>query len=126
MATSLPLPSASKTKIPASPDELASALTLIFPAFQVEEPRNDPEQVANLATFHSVMFAFTPFFGKSAASCSERQLRSFGALLNDAVREPGPVENAISTCFLEHLRQIHAEKVLRPFVGPLVKERTHA
>jgi hypothetical protein len=113
-----------KTKLPTSPQELASALSAIFPAFEFGEV--DPSDAYGLPTFHAVMIDFTTFFGRVSRGCSQKQLRFFAALLNEAVRQTGPLENAISTCFLEHLRQIRAERVLRPFLAPEAKERTHA
>ena len=114
-----------RMKIPASPEELVTLLSTIFPAFRLDGRNGDSVQSGSL-TFHSVMLAFTPYFGRAAHSCSENQLRTFGTLLNEAIRQSGPLENAISTCFLDHLRQIRVEKVLRPFLAPEGKERTHA
>jgi hypothetical protein len=113
-----------KTNLPTSPRGLAVALSSIFPTFEVG--KTDPYDPYGAPTFHSIMIDFTTFFGRASRSCSQKQLRSFGALVNQAVRQSGPLENAISTCFLEHLRQIRAERVLRPFLAPAGKERIHA
>jgi len=69
---------------------------------------------------------FTQFFGVEAASLSEAQLRSFGALVNAAVAAGGLLENAFSTCLLEHLHQIGALEVLHPHFSALAREQTHA
>jgi len=57
------------------------------------------------------------------------------ALLNRRVTHMTPaalfsrrlqLENAFGTCLLEHLYQIKAERVLRPFLSNLAREKTHA
>ena len=77
-------------------------------------------------TFHSVVMAFTQFFGAEKVSFSEDELRPFGALINAAVAAGGSLENAFGTCLLEHLHQIRASKILRPYLSERARERTHA
>ena len=51
------------------------------------------------------------------------QLRAFGEWVNGAVSvEP---ENAVSTCFLEHARQIRIDRVLRPYLSSKAKDKSH-
>ena len=68
---------------------------------------------------------FTPFFGAKLASFSEEQLRQFGVLVNAAISQDGPLENAFATCFLEHLRQIRACDVFSPYLSELAREKTN-
>ncbi len=109
--------------IPQSPEQLLEELFAIFPQYRVRYggPIHD-----DTPTFHSVLMSFTPFFGAEAASLPEAQLRSFGELVSAAVAAGGPLENAFGTCLLEHLHQIRASRVLRPYLSELARERTHA
>ena len=74
---------------------------------------------------HYVMSCFTYYFGKTATMSTKKQLAALGALVNEAVSEAGVIENAVSTCFLEHLRQVRACKPLSPFLAAAAKRRTH-
>ena len=40
--------------------------------------------------------------------------------------DAGPLENAVSTCLLEHLHQIGAWKALRPHLGAEARRRSRA
>src|SRR5439155_2408023 len=57
---------------------------------------------------------------------SDRQVRQLAELINQAVEAPDELENAVSTCFLEHLRQVRTYKVLAPHLSTQAKRRTHA
>lgn len=106
---------------PSTPEALLEEMFTIFPDYRTEHrPIHD-----DTPTYHSVLMAFTPFFGGRSASFSERQLRSFGGLVSAAVAAGGSLENAFSTCLLEHLHQIRASRVLRPYLSELARERTH-
>jgi hypothetical protein len=109
--------------LPQSPEQLLEELFEIFPQYRAayDGPFHD-----DTPTFHSVVMAFTQFFGAEKASFSEAQLRSFGALINAAVAAGGSLENAFGTCLLEHLHQIRASKILRPYLSEMARERTRA
>ena len=109
--------------LPQSPEQLLEELFAIFPEYRARygSPIHD-----DTPTYHSVLLAFTSFFGAESASFSEAQLRSFGALVSGAVAAGGSLDNAFGTCLLEHLHQIRATRVLRPYLSELARERTHA
>jgi hypothetical protein len=109
--------------LPQSPDELLERLFAIFPQYRAAYagPIHD-----DATTFHSVLLGFTPFFGASLGSFSERQLESFGALVSAAVKAGGALENAVGTCLLEHLHQIRALRGFRPYLSKLAREKTKA
>jgi hypothetical protein len=109
--------------LPQSPEQLLEELFEIFPQYRAHYPGPIHDESP---TFHSVLMAFTPFFGGERESFSESQLRSFGTLINAAVAAGGSLENAFGTCLLEHLHQIRASKTLRPYLSELARERTHA
>jgi hypothetical protein len=78
------------------------------------------------SSFHSVLIDFSTSFGRLASTSSEKQLRSFGQLVSAAVEAGGPLENAFGTCLLEHLGQIRAWRVFRPYLSKVARERTKA
>src|SRR5215471_18001786 len=105
--------------LPTSPNELRTALIALFPDFESQcehEPR----------TFHSVMIDFAVYFGGNAAAFSPKQLQAFADLVNSAVAGGGDLENAVSTCMLEHLHQIRVTKLLRPYLTMQAKAKCHA
>jgi len=91
--------------LPQSPDELLERLFAIFPQYRAAYPGPVHDDAP---TFHSVLLGFTPFFGASLGSFSERQLESFGALVSAAVEVCGALGNAFGTCLLEHLHQVRS------------------
>ena len=109
--------------LPATPEALIEELFAIFPEYRAAY---DGSIHDDTPTYHSVLLAFTPFFGGQSASFSERQLRAFGEVVNKAVAAGGSLENAFGTCLLEHLHQIRASKILRPHLSKMARERTHA
>jgi hypothetical protein len=109
--------------LPATPEELLEELFTTFPQYRAayDGPIHD-----ETPTFHSVLIAFTPFFGGQIASLSEQQLRAFGELVSAAVADGGSLENAFGACLLEHLHQIRALRSFRPYLSASARERTHA
>jgi hypothetical protein len=110
-----------------SPPQLRDALVDIFPGFQQYwEDDENPHLEAGEFNHHGLMLEFVSYFAKGLAGFSEKQLQRLAIVINDSVSKPGPVENAVSTCFLEHLHQIHAEKALRPFLSSEAKAKSRA
>jgi hypothetical protein len=109
---------------PPTPQELSASLEAIFPEFGSEDLLQDAD-TSNYG-LHTVMRHFTEYFGTEGSTASERQLRALGGLIDEAVAVDDQLENAVSTCMLEHLRQIKAYKTLSPFLSSKAKQRTHA
>lgn len=109
---------------PDSPASLRMQLGLLLPSFiaDCEDPNPLPAEEDEPETFHRVMREFTYSFGKAANSLTAVSLHKIGNLVNEAVEQDDNLENAVATCFLEHLHQIHALKVLWPYLSP--KSRT--
>jgi len=103
-----------------SAEETKTWLIKVFPSFE-QEWDNDEK----CHSLHQVFQRFTPFFGSHAQSVSDKQLIALGDFINRAV-EDSTLENAASTCFLEHLKQIDSTKVLRPYLSKTAKRKTHA
>lgn len=103
-------------------------MTTVFPGFTEYHSLEDLEDSERdeAATLHSVMFPFTQFFGGHLPTFSEKQLKVLGILLNKAVSVDDDFENAVSTCFLEHLHQIRGYKALAPYLSAVAKRKTHA
>ena len=103
-------------------------LVKIFPGFLEAHTAAEVSEEESLPSpsLHSVMIPFTQYFGSVSASSSERQLETLAAFINRGVEGDTVLKNAISTCFLEHLRQIRAYQALSPYLSPEAKRRTHA
>ena len=89
---------------PHSPSELREALAAVFPSL----PRDfgssgESVFVAAEPTYHSVLREFAYFFGRDLDQYSDRQLRRFAELVARSVAAGGPLADAFSTCFLEHM-----------------------
>jgi hypothetical protein len=109
---------------PPTPQELSASLEAIFPEFGSEDVLHDVE-TADYG-LHSVMRYFAEYFGAEGSNASEKQLQALGGLIDEAVAVDDQLENAVSTCMLEHLRQIKAYKILSPYLSRKAKQRTHA
>lgn len=109
--------------LPESPVELVEVLFNIFPEYRL--PPASPIQGED-PSFHSVLIDFCTDCGRLVNCASERQLSAFGHLINAVVEKGGDLENAFSTCVLEHLHQIGALQTLRPYLSKLACERTRA
>jgi hypothetical protein len=109
--------------LPRTPEALLDELFAIFPEYRTTYggPIHD-----ETPTFHSVLIGFTPSCDILTASCTEKQLRAFGDLVNAAAETGGDIENAFGTCLLEHLHQIRALKVFRPYLSQNARKRLHA
>jgi hypothetical protein len=103
-------------------------LITIFPEFIQDHTTQDLEasESEGIPTFHSVMMPFTQYFGTARGSITPEQLRALASLVNQAVSLDDDLENAVSTCFLEHLRQIRSFQTLAPFLSQRAREKSHA
>ena len=104
-----------------TPRNLLASITAIFPAF--EEEWNFHVEPDEPVSFHSVFSAFLQFFGTAAKSASDRQLAAIAAIINQAAEAEPVLENAVDTCFLEHLQQIKATGYLRPHLNRTAREK---
>ena len=106
--------------LPKSADELLEQLFTMFPEYRASYSA----PIHNYAlSFHSVLIDFSTAFGRLASTSSEKQLRSFGALVSAALEAGGALENAFVTCLLEHLHQIRAVR-FRKFLTKSAREKT--
>ena len=95
-------------------------LVTLDSAFEIEI--EDQEELS----LHRVILIFAQYFGANHRRFSLTQLRRLGDWLSAAVVAEGALENAVSTCFLEHMRQLKVNRVLAPHLSQLAKEKSHA
>ena len=105
-----------------SPHGLLSALRDRFPSFGDEELWVDV--LGGDADLHTVMREFSSYFEAPAAEPS--QLAGLASLISQCVAVPDELENAVGTCFLEHLRQTDRCGTLWKCLSPDVKAYVRA
>jgi hypothetical protein len=103
--------------------ELWQLLTEIFPGFATDCAE---EEIQPDATLHFVMRDFTSYFSGKRETFSEVQIKRLARFINETVAVDDSLENAVCTCFLEHLHQVRSYKVLAPFLSRQAKNKTHA
>lgn len=103
---------------------MLAQLQAIFPAFEHEWDEDEWPGMAR--SCHGVIRDLAYYFPSNAGSFSESQIREFASWLNRAVDAGGAVENAVSTGFLEHSRQLGVYSLLAPHLSALAKSRAHA
>jgi hypothetical protein len=115
------------------PQDTLRQLSEIFPSFDEwwkDEQAPTEDGLVNGVYYewrhHSVMREFLQYFASNRASFTEEQLRRVGAWINEAVSIQGDLENAVSTCFLEHTRQVKINRVLDPHLSPQAKGKSCA
>ena len=105
-------------------EELLTSLFVIFPSFQAEWLADREGEEWPNTSLHSVYLSFLPYV--SGTNASPEQVKRLAALINGAVSAGGDSENAVSTCFLEHLGQVDMLRPLRPLLSPEARSRLHA
>lgn len=115
------------------PQETLSQLLELFPSFGEwwKDERAPPEDglvdgVYYQWSHHAVMSQFLVYFGSNCDSFSDTQLRGLGAFLNSAVEANDKLENAVATCFLEHMHQVSVDRLLAPYLSLRAKLKSHA
>jgi hypothetical protein len=115
------------------PQETLRQLYAIFPAFESswaheQAPAQDGlvDGVYYEWSHQAVLTSFLEYFSMSYRSFSEKQLRAFGDWINAAVADDDDLENAVSTCFLEHSRQVGINRALAPYLSPEAKRKERA
>jgi hypothetical protein len=113
------------------PQDTLHRLCEIFPTFadwwaKEEAPPEDGlvDGIYYQWTHHRVMTEFLTYFSTSQAQLSEKQLQQLADWINEAVSTNGDLENAVSTCFLEHMRQVRINRVLKPYLSQQAKAKS--
>jgi hypothetical protein len=100
-------------------------LQKLLPGF--EHSWEDEDQWPGLGrSFHAVSRDLNDYFKAGYLSLTQRQLSAFAGWINGMVEAGGDLENAVSTCFLEHSGQVGFYKVLAPHLTALAKASARA
>jgi hypothetical protein len=117
----------------AQPRETLDQLCEMFPSFADwwAEEKAPPEDglVDGLYyewSHHRVAATFLCYFSTNHPQFTRKQLKQFGDWVNMALMTEGDLENAVATCFLEHLHQVGMHRVLAPYLSRKAKSKTHA
>lgn len=106
-----------------SPVELILELQRVFPDFRVATEGHD--EMYNPISLHTVMMDFAYWIGISLPTATQKQVEDLGGWLDSAVESGGNLENAVSTCLLEHAFRLNIEKRLRPHINAATKRAMH-
>lgn len=115
------------------PQETLRQLSMLFPTFGIQwEQENAPPEdglvdgVYYEWTHHAVLRRFLEFFSPHPGAFTEEQLRLLGDWINDAVTRDDDLENAVSTCFLEHMHHVRIDRLLGPYLSRKAKDKARA
>lgn len=99
-----------------SPEQLLDHLSQVFPDFKLEfDELDDPSQGF---TYHRLMLDFLVYWGAIARTATDSQIIELARIINESVNIGGDIENAIDTCFLEHLSQVRGLKPIERYLSP--------
>jgi len=104
-----------------SPRELVNQLIDILPALAKEWNEGEVFSANRECTYHVVFLSFGPKSLRLLDAATTKQIKEFCVLINYAVEKGGELENAVSTCFLEHASQIGVRKMLKPYLSAKAK-----
>jgi hypothetical protein len=114
-----------------SPQETLRQLCAIFPAFEASWAEEDATPEDGLVdgvyyewSHHAVLRNFLGYVATDRESFTPKQLRALGEWINRAVTDDDDLENAVSTCFLEHARQVHIDRVLGPYLSSKARDKS--
>lgn len=105
-----------------SPNDTIQFLVSLDPAFETELEDEDLGSINH----HAVMTLFAQYFAANVGGFRVDQLRRLGEWISAAVADGSNIENAVSTCFLEHAHQLKVNRILRPYLSKEAKGKLHA
>lgn len=98
-----------------SPPDLVARIIQLFPSFAVEWNGGEAYGYENGDfSYHSVFLTFAPLSYGLLMQASSETVRSFCDFVNAAVEQRGTLENAVSTCFLEHASHLAVRRLIEP------------
>ncbi len=107
---------------PQSPEDALAFLVALDPAFETEL---EDERSTDL-TYHRIMRLFASYLGANGNALPLNKVRLLCGWLNASVAAGGDIENAVSTCLLEHAHQLRVHRLLSPHLSAEAKRRLHA
>jgi hypothetical protein len=99
-----------------TPVSLAATLTEMFPAFALEL------EDESVTSYHQVIQRLTPMITRYLQEAPKQTVEAFCVLVNEMVAAGGDIENAISTCLLEHASQVKVGNIIRPYLNAAAKQ----
>lgn len=110
------------------PQTTVEQLCEIFPTFREwwhdeQRPSEDGlvDGIFHEWSHHEVLREFLEYFSGNHKTFNRKQLSQFGVWIDNAISTPTALENAVSTCFLEHTRQVKINRVLAPYLSRKAK-----
>jgi len=104
-----------------TPKDLVSALIDLFPGFREEWDEGEGYGGVGQYNFHTVFMELAPVCSGYLAEATPRTVEAFCALINALVAGGGDVENAVSTCLLEHASQVGIAKTIKAHLSQAAK-----
>ncbi len=106
-----------------APTDLVNRLLALFPAFSEEWDGGEGYGYeGDSFSYHSVILTFAPLSASYLNDAQPKVVKAFAELLNYAVKNGGALENAVSTCLLEHASQLGIRGTLSPYLVPKARE----
>ena len=97
------------------PVDLVNHLIALFPDFAAEWDEGKAFGYENGSySFHAIMLMFGPMSATCLNQADDKTIRAFAELLSQAIENGGQIENAVSTCFLEHASELGVVGILKP------------
>jgi len=72
--------------------------------------------------YHSVFQEFAPVSHRMLNGSTTSQIKEFCKIINFMVETGGDLENAVSTCFLEHASQVGVRKIIALYLSKEAKQ----
>lgn len=114
------------------PQETLSQLCAIFPDFEASWAEEEAPSENGLVdgvyyewTHHAVIQSFLAYFSCHQEQFTDKQLGAIGMWIDRAVSDDDDLENAVSTCFLEHARQAGVNRILWPHLSRKARDKAH-
>ena len=103
------------------PQDLVAAPIDLFPKFQDEWDEGEAYGGIGQYSFHTVFMELAPVCSGYLAEASSRTVETFCTLINRFVASGGDMENAVSTCLLEHASQVGIAKTIKSHLSQAAK-----
>jgi hypothetical protein len=104
-----------------TPKDLVIALIDLFPGFRNDWDEGESFGGIGQYNFHTVFMEIAPVCSDYLAMASPRKVEAFCAIINSFVASGGDMENAVSTCLLEHASQVGIAKTIKPHLSQVAR-----
>lgn len=104
-----------------TPEQVVERLIELFPAFEIEWDDGEGFGYDGDYSYRSVFLTFGPVSSTLLEAASDSTVRKFCDFVDHGVERGGDLENAISTCFLEHASRLGVASRIRRHLGAAAK-----